>query len=98
MINPIQTPKARLLGSKSLVDAHQNITGHNLFDSVIDAALLEYQHKLIRNDKGPMDPGQAAAAHLKLCGAHEFLDVFRGLSFTPDVPKPRPTGNIDHRA
>ena len=58
-------------------------------------ALLQYQSELC---KVQMDNFNAAAAcHLKMTGAMEFLQVLRNLSETFSLPTPtRAQDNLDH--
>lgn len=92
------TPRQRLLNSKTLVGAHREITGHGAFDLVADSALLEYQRQLLTSSDVQSGFNQAAAAHLKMSGAMEFLKIFLSLSADPEVPKSTAPGNLNHKA
>ncbi len=90
------TPKARFQESGQNVSNHRDLIGSREFERATDFALLEYQRQLSMQDISNLNT--AAAAHIKMLGAMEFLQVLRNLSEAPTVPRMAPlTDNLDHK-
>lgn len=94
----IPSPKERLLASKAVISAHLAIIESPAFDALAEAALLELQAALVYQSDPDAGFNGAAAAHLQMTGALEYLRMFRSLSTPPPVPEKRPvSANLDHR-
>jgi hypothetical protein len=100
MIIPNPSPKVRFNESEVTIKEHHRILEHPSFQKSCDAAMLQLQVELMgqipKEQAGNFNA--AAAAHLRLQGAHEFLTVFRKLTDTGDRPVRRDDINLDHKA
>ena len=89
------TPRQRFTEAHAAVKEHHEMLQRQSFQFAADMALLEYQRLLAATLP---DNNGWAAAHLRLAGAQEFLDVFRNLGETPTIPSGRAEVNLNHRA
>ena len=92
-LNP--SPKTRFQADKKLVEQHNRLIERPDLQTSIDYAMLEYQAQLTGVAAGG---NEAAAAHFRLMGAHEFVNILKRLTeqFTPAVVKQQ--DNLNHRA
>jgi hypothetical protein len=94
--NPI--PKARFQESVDNISKHRDLIQMREFQRACDFSMLQYQIELANATNGNVN--LAAAAHMKLCGAQEFLFVLRNLgeSFALPSGSGGDSGNLDHTA
>lgn len=92
------TPKQRFIDfGEKMRTAHRDYIGTVSFQVACDHALLEYQ-RILSAQPAP-NYNDAAAAHLKMTGAQDFIEVFRRLAETSSpIAMPRPAGNLNHNA
>jgi hypothetical protein len=89
------SPKARFQESADNVSKHRDLIQMKEFQRASDYALLQYAARLQHDTEGNLNA--AAAAHLKMTGAQEFLATFRNLSESVELPSRRiETPNLDH--
>jgi hypothetical protein len=79
------TPKQRFQQEAKVRVAHRQLVELHEFELACDFALLQLQHELTEAVNG--NTNLAAAAHMKLAGAQDFIRVFRNLAETPGRPK-----------
>ncbi len=92
-LNP--SPKARFQADKKLIEQHNRLIERSDLQTSIDYALLEYQAQLTGIAAGG---NEAAAAHFRLMGAHEFINIFKRLSEQHQEPIIQTLDNLNHRA
>lgn len=68
------------------------LTASTLFAEASEAALVV----MVNNFPIMTDVVTASAVAWKLQGARDYLVTLKNLSSSEPVPKPRPTGNLDH--
>ncbi len=90
------TPKSRFQGSSVYVSDHRHLVDTPAFVRAADAAMLEYQRRLVAQTSGQYE---AMATGLKLQGALEFLQQLRMLA-EPEAKgqTPLPVPSLNHRA
>ncbi len=98
--NPVKnpTPKSTFQSDTNRTARHRSMIHSPEFVIGADMAMLEYQSQLAQIDlQGNMTA--AAAAHLRMLGAQEYLFCLRNLAEKPQ-PKmtPRVMDNLDHRS
>ena len=92
--NPNPSPKTLVLIDKKWIEAHRNLLQLPIFDRSINQALLEYQRVLVHKAK---DGNESAAAHYKMTGALEFLNLFKNLAEPVNVaPKPQTANTLQY--
>jgi len=94
---PILNPRPKALFRQSAVKVknHNSLITSPVLKESLDAALLEYQQRVLMGGNG--DVNNAAAASFKLKGALEFIDEFIKLAEPYQRPPSTPTGDrIDH--
>jgi hypothetical protein len=92
IINP--SPKNVVLADKKWCEAHRSLIQSPVLTNSVNSTLLEYQRSLINRAK---DGNEAAAAHYKMSGALEFVNLFKNLAEPVDiVTKPQQTQNLTH--
>lgn len=79
--------KVRFLQNSTLVTQHQDMVSLPIFQVSLDHALLHYMEELQANSGS--DLNKAAAGHLRLLGAREFVFVLRNLGEKEAPPSPR---------
>lgn len=90
-----KSPKERCVEDERFVSRHRDLMAMEELTESIEAALHEYQRLLSTT---PLDNwNNAAAAHLKIVGAQEFVKVLFELCETPTPRAPAPNRNLDHR-
>jgi len=87
------SPKQKFLELGSNIEQHRRMVDRPEFETAIDTSLLEYQ-RVLCEQRGDMSV--AAANHLKLCGAQEFIHVLRNLSELPQLPQVEKITNLRH--
>jgi len=91
--NPL--PKARFQESQDNISKHRDLIQTKEFQRASDYALLQYAARLQQETDGNLNA--AAAAHLRMTGAQEFLATFRNLGESVELPGRRTeTPNLDH--
>jgi hypothetical protein len=91
------SPKQRFQSESKVRIAHRALVELDEFEMACDFALLQLQHELTEKVDGNVN--LAAAAHMKLAGAHDFIRVFRNLAETPGKPKGgSDPDNLDYNA
>lgn len=91
------SPKKRFQESVDNVKKHRDLIQLREFDRAADFALLQYMAQLGQETDGNLNA--AAAAHLRLAGAREFLWTFRNLGESVEfIPRRVETPNLDHSA
>ena len=90
IVNP--TPKMRFMDSNENLSKHRTLVDSKEFQRAEDFAMRQYT---IEQMNRVTDANSAAAAGLKLLGAHEFLTTFRLLSEQAKIATIRPvTDNL----
>lgn len=94
-VNP--RPKARFLESADFIRHHRELIQRTEFQRASDFALLEFQAQLAMQQSENFN--EAAANHLRMQGAIQFLHVFRTLG-EQAVPAPKivDVGNLTHQS
>lgn len=91
------TPKKRFQESADNIKRHRDLIQTREFERACDFALLQYMAQVGQETDGNLNA--AAAAHLRLTGAREFLWHFRNLAESIDfIPRKAETPNLDHSA
>lgn len=89
------SPKKRFQESTDNIKKHRDLIQLREFERACDFAMLQYMAQLGQDADGNINA--AAAAHLRLTGAREFLWTFRnlaeGLEF---IPRKAEAPNLDH--
>ena len=89
------SPKTRFQESIDNISKHRDLIEMREFQRASDFAMLQYQLELANAANGNVN--LAAAAHMKLCGAQEFLLVLRNLGESFTLPTGGgDTGNLRH--
>lgn len=89
------SPKQKFLELGSNIELHRKLVDRPEFEYAIDTALLEFQ-RVLCEQRGDMSV--AAANHLKICGAQEFIHVLRNLSELPQMAPIEKISNLRHNA
>lgn len=89
------SPKQRFQETVAHITAHRDLIQSPAFTRAADLALLQYQGQLCLESG---DLNTAAAKHLRMQGALEFLQTFRMLSESPSLPSTNRVANLDHKA
>ena len=92
-INP--RPRARFQTNKDFVRVHADLVKTKDFQNILDYSLLEYQAKLAEIKLNEFNA--AAAAHLKMQGAMEFIDVLKKLGHQEADPVIIDRTNLDNQ-
>jgi len=92
IINP--SPKTRFQENKTFVDQHKRLIERSDLQLSIDYAMLQYQAQLTEIVAGG---NEAAAAHFRLMGAHEFVKIFRTLAHEPEKAVVKNNDNLNYR-
>ena len=92
-LNP--SPKTKFQALPTNISIHRQLVDRPEFEFAAQTALLEYQRVLCEQR---VDMSQAAANHMKLCGAQEFLHVFWNLSETQRFSPVEKMQNLKHDA
>lgn len=87
------SPKQRFMQDPTCIKAHKALVDRMDFQMAADHALMQYQSDLATQR---VDMGLAAANHFKITGALEFLQTFRNLAETVNVPARQDTDNLKH--
>ena len=90
-LNP--SPKAKFQALNTNISRHRQLVDRPEFEYAAQSALLEYQ-RILCEQRGDMS--QAAANHMKLCGAQEFLHVFWNLSESHQFSPTEKMKNLKH--
>lgn len=91
------TPKKRFQESTDNISKHRDLIQTREFERASDFAMLQYAARLQEETNGNLN--SAAAAHLRMTGAQEFLSIFRNLGESVELPTHRvETPNLDHNA
>jgi hypothetical protein len=91
------SPKKRFQESTDNVKRHRDLIQMREFERAADFAMLHYMAQLGQETDGNLNA--AAAAHLRLTGAREFLWHFRNLAESTEfIPRRAETPNLDHSA
>lgn len=91
------SPKARFQESQDNIKRHRDMLQSREFERACDFSLLQYTSRLQSQTDGNLNA--AAAAHLRLTGALEFLAVFRNLAESYEVSsRNTESSNLDHSA
>lgn len=78
------SPKTRFQESIDNISKHRDLIQTREFQRASDYAMLQYQVELAGQTNGNVN--LAAAAHMKLCGAQEFMLVLRNLGESFELP------------
>lgn len=90
-------PKSRFQESADNIKKHRDMIQSREFERACDYALLQYSARLQEETNGNLN--SAAAAHLRMTGAHEFLSTMRTLSESFELPsRKQEAANLDHAA
>lgn len=90
-------PKTRFQESTDNIKKHRDLIQLREFERACDYALLQYSSRLQEETNGNLN--SAAAAHLRMTGAHEFLATLRNLAESTEFPTRRVEApNLDHTA
>ena len=91
------SPKKRFQEVADSVRKHRDLIQMPEFQRAVDFALLHYMAQLGQETDGNLNA--AAAAHLRLSGAREFLWHLRNLAESTEfIPRRVETPNLDHNA
>lgn len=90
------TPRQRFQEDPKIISSHRDVVGDPKFAYALDMALLEYQR--VQSMAPQENYNACAAAHFKLVGAMEFMQLLRNLGESPTLPAAKPTANLDHKA
>lgn len=72
------TPKAEFVKSPANIASHHTLVENEVLRRHIEVALLEMTRQVV--DKAPPEMGAAAAGHLRILGAHDFINIFYNLA------------------
>lgn len=81
-VNP--SPKTRFMQSPDNVSKHKALVDSREFQRGCDFSLLQYQAALSQQ---PADFQAGAGNYFKLLGAQEFIQTFKLLAESPQLPK-----------
>ena len=84
------TPKKRFADTPATISKHRDLIASREFERAIDFAFLQYQSQLTQIDL--VNLNLAASAHLRMVGAHEYVQVLRNLCESVTV---QPRVNLD---
>lgn len=87
------TPRAELLKSPEIVKRHHEFVENDLLRSHLKIALQEMQVRAAANTDAS-NFNQCAAAHLRMLGAQDFVDIFLNLAETNPIPPKTDTTNL----
>lgn len=91
------SPKKRFQESTDNISKHRDLIQSREFQRACDFAILQYASRLQDETNGNLNA--AAAAHLRMTGAQEFLWTMRNLSEAAEFTAKRTeTPNLDHTA
>lgn len=91
------SPKARFQESSDNVKRHRDLIQSREFERAVDFSLLQYGSRLQSETDGNLNA--AAAAHLRMTGAHEFIATLRNLAESTEFPSRKTEiANLDHAA
>lgn len=76
------TPKSEFVKNTAAVDSHRSLVSTDKLHESLRVAMLEMSRRICNN--APADNmGACAAAHLRMLGAQDFVEIFLNLAETP---------------
>lgn len=87
------SPKSEFLKNAANLKAHHDLVENDSLRYSLNCALLEMSRRICNG--APADNmGACAAAHLRMLGAQDFVEMFLNLAEAPSLPAKSPSGNL----
>lgn len=87
------TPRSEFLKDAEAIKSHHVLVENPILRRSIEIALLE-MNRQICNNCPPDNMGGCAAAHLRMLGAQDFIQVFLNLAEESSAPPRKDTSNL----